>query len=122
MEARQLDPSHRTGDLVLSDGNGDPLDAEWDATVLVADDDGIARRVLCRILDHAGYTVVEAADGSAARGLIAAANPDLLILDINMPGTDGIDLCREVKADARTRLVPVIHVTGGTSRAERLAA
>src|SRR5689334_7141468 len=122
MNPRALAPIDRTHNPAASDGNGDPLDAEWDATILVADDDGIARRVLSRILDHAGYTVVEAADGSDARKLVGVAYPDLLILDINMPGTDGIDLCREVKADSRTRLVPVIHVTGSTSRAERLAA
>ena len=101
---------------------GDPLAALWPATILVADDDPTARRVLARILESAGYAVLQATDGSAARLLIAAERPDLIMLDINMPGTDGIDLCREVKADPRTSLVPVIHVTGSVGREERLAA
>jgi len=100
----------------------DPLTAEWAATILVADDDAIARRVLVRILESAGYAVVQAEEGSAALRLVADDPPDLLILDINMPGQDGIAVCRAVKADPRTRLVPVIHVTGSTSRDERLAA
>src|SRR4051794_37889887 len=100
----------------------DPLRAEWAATVLVADDDSNARRVLVRILESAGYNVVQAPDGSSARRLVDSEMPDLLMLDINMPGTDGIDLCREIKSDPRTNLLPVIHVTGSVSREERLAA
>jgi putative two-component system response regulator len=75
-----------------------------------------------RILESAGYTVVQAADGSAARRLVDEELPDLLMLDINMPGTDGIDLCREVKSRPRTSLLPVIHVTGSVGREDRIAA
>lgn len=100
----------------------DLLAAEWQATILVADDDTTARRVLVRILESAGYTVIQAIDGSTARRLVAAEMPDLLMLDINMPGTDGIDLCREIKADPRTSLLPVIHVTGSVDRDDRIAA
>jgi putative two-component system response regulator len=100
----------------------DPLAAEWPATILVADDDAPARHVLVRILESAGYAVIQAADGSTARQVVSSEMPDLLMLDINMPGTDGIDLCREVKSDPRTNLVPVIHVTGSIGREDRLAA
>src|SRR5437762_4153674 len=106
----------------LPSGAQNPLTAEWPATILVADDDPTARHVLVRILESAGYGVVEAADGSSARRLVASERPDLLMLDINMPGTDGIDLCLEVKTDPTTNLVPVIHVTGSTGRDDRLAA
>jgi putative two-component system response regulator len=101
---------------------GDPLTAEWPAVILVADDDAVARRVLARILDRAGYTVIQASDGLSARRVMAATMPDLCMLDINMPGTDGIDLCRKIKADPKTSLIPVIHVTGSLAREERLAA
>jgi putative two-component system response regulator len=98
-----------------------PLRAEWFATVLVADDDPAARRILRRTLEMAGYMVMEAADGDEVRSLIAKTTPDLLILDISMPGADGIALCREVKANPATSLTPVVHVTGSTSREERIA-
>jgi putative two-component system response regulator len=111
-----------TRDLATGGRSGHPLTAEWAATVLVADDDTTARRVLGRILETAGYTVIHAEDGSTARQLVRDEMPDLLMLDINMPGTDGIDLCREVKSDPRTSLVPVIHVTGSIGRDDRLAA
>lgn len=98
-----------------------PLRAEWPAVVLVADDDPGARRLLRRILETAGYRVAEAADGHEARALIVELAPDLMILDISMPGADGIALCREIKSNPATMLTPVIHVTGSTSRHERIA-
>ncbi len=100
----------------------DPLAAEWPASILVADDDPSARRALRRILEGAGYGVTEAADGEEARQLVGQESPALVILDIAMPGLDGIVICRQLKADPMTSLVPVIHVTGSTERAARLAA
>ena len=102
-------------------GSSDPLRAEWPASILVADDEPAARRALRRILESAGYLVMEASDGEEVRSLIAQEAPDLVILDITMPGADGIALCREIKSNPGTSLTPVIHVTGSTSRAERLA-
>ncbi len=102
--------------------NIDLLRAEWPATVAVADDEPAARRVLRRILERAGYEVLEAGDGQEALNLVGSNRPDLLILDVSMPGPTGIDICRQVKADPDTSLMPVIHVTGSTSREERLAA
>jgi putative two-component system response regulator len=100
----------------------DPLRAEWPASILIADDEPAALRVLRRVLEGAGYLVLEAANGDQVRSLLTEATPDLLILDITMPGTDGIELSREVKANPVTSLIPVVHVTGSTSRAERIAA
>ena len=98
------------------------LAAEWPAEVLVADDDASARRLLRRVLETAGYQVVEAFDGTTARLAVERSVPDLLILDIHMPGTDGIALCRDLKRTPATSLMPIIHVTGSTSRDERLDA
>jgi putative two-component system response regulator len=100
----------------------DPLRAEWPASILIADDEPAALRVLRRILEEAGYLVLEATDGDVVRSLLAETTPDLLILDITMPGTDGIELSREVKTNPVTSLIPVIHITGSTGRAERIAA
>jgi putative two-component system response regulator len=103
-------------------GEATPLTAEFPAFILIADDDPPARRLLRRVLEGAGYQVDEASDGTTARRAIDGRTPDLLILDIHMPGTDGIRLCREVKRNPATSLMPIIHVTGSTSREERIEA
>jgi putative two-component system response regulator len=99
-----------------------PLYAEWPATILVADDEPIARQLLRRALEPAGYEVVEAASGEVVQLLAEHVRPDLFILDISMPGTDGIEICRAIKQDPATHLTPVIHVTASPLREERLAA
>ena len=100
----------------------DPLRAISPATVLVADDEPAARRLLRRILEPAGYRVVEAATGREALALADAERPDLLILDITLPDMDGVDICRRIKSDPATHLTPVIHITGLTTREHRLRA
>ena len=74
----------------------DPLRATWPATVLVADDEPAARRLLRRILEPAGYTVLEAATGKEAVAMAEEERPDLLILDITMPDIDGIETTRHL--------------------------
>lgn len=100
----------------------DPLAAEWPATIVVADDDPASRRALSRILEQAGYHVLEAPDGDAALARVRSESPSLVILDIAMPGIDGIELCRRLRADPATSLTPIVHVTGTLERAQRLAA
>lgn len=79
--------------------------------VLVIEDDPDQRRFLERMLGGAGWRVVGAADGE--RGLAAAAEhaPDVIVLDILMPRLNGYQVCRQLKADPRTRGVPVVIVT-----------
>ena len=100
----------------------DPLRATWPATILVADDEPSARRLLRRILEPAGYRVIEAATGREAIALAEGERPDLLILDITMPDMDGVDICRRIKTDPATHLTPVIHITGLTTHEQRLRA
>jgi putative two-component system response regulator len=100
----------------------EPLHAEWPATILIADDEPITRQLLRRALEPAGYSVVEAANGVVVPQLSEHVHPDLFILDISMPGANGIEVCRAIKHDPATHLTPVIHVTGSLSREERLAA
>jgi len=100
----------------------DPLHAIRPATVLVADDESTARKLLRRILEPAGYDVVEAASGREAVDLADEARPDLFILDITMPDLDGVTICERIKSDPATHLTPVIHITGMTTREQRLRA
>ena len=100
----------------------DQLYASWPATILVCDDEQDVRKMLCRVLEGAGYRIVEAATGAAAIQLGERERPDLFILDIGIPDADGVEICRAIKNDPITHLTPVIHVTGQVDRQERLRA
>ncbi len=100
----------------------DQLQATWPAKILLADDEATVRTLLRRVLEGAGYRVVEAAGGPEAIALAGTERPDLFILDISMPGQDGVEICRLIKSAPATRLTPVIHVTGQTQRDDRLRA
>lgn len=81
------------------------------ATVLVADDDANTRLLVRAVLEYAGHTVVEAADGSAALASAALHQPDLILLDLSMPEVGGPDLMRALRADPRTRSLRVALYT-----------
>ncbi|MFP6665236.1 MAG: response regulator [Deltaproteobacteria bacterium] len=66
------------------------------ATVLVVDDDSEIRFLVRSVLDRAGYHVLEAGDGDAAVAMAATGRPDLILLDISMPGRDGISVATEI--------------------------
>lgn len=80
--------------------------------ILVAEDDPTQREVLADLLRDAGFRVATAADGESARSLLRARPPDVLILDVMMPGVDGPTLLREVREDPRCADVRVILTTG----------
>lgn len=91
------------------------------SVVLVVDDLAANRAVLeAQLLPH-GYDVRQAANGVEALDVIDAGEPDLILLDINMPKMDGLELCRRLKADPRRRLIPIVLLTAQVDRATRLA-
>ena len=67
------------------------------STVLVVDDEPIVRDVVVRYLEQAGYRTLQAADGDAARELLKREEPNLVVLDLMLPGTDGLALCRWIR-------------------------
>jgi len=79
--------------------------------VLVVDDDPDMAGLLVRMLAQQGMQAEIAADGHAALQLIAAAPPDLVLLDVQMPGPDGFEICRELKGREATALLPVVLIT-----------
>jgi putative two-component system response regulator len=80
--------------------------------VLVVDDLPQNTAVMKRILEAKGYSVVIAEDGPAALEAVSRETPDLVLLDILMPGMDGFDVCRHIKTNPATRLTPVVLLTG----------
>ena len=82
--------------------------------ILLVDDDPALRTLLRTTFEVADVDVVEADGAEAARRRIRAARPDVIVLDVNMPGTTGLELCQEIKADPATSDIPVILLTGST--------
>src|SRR5215207_6494977 len=87
------------------------------ATVLVVDDEPIVRDIAVRYLERAGYATQEAEDGRTARRLLEQDPPDLVVLDVMLPGIDGLELCRWIRARSE---LPVIMLTARGEEADRI--
>ncbi len=82
--------------------------------ILVIDDDKEVREIISFILRHNGFEVVVAANGLHIGHLLAQHVPDLILLDVMMPGEDGFRLCQYLRQDARTRHTPIMIMTAHT--------
>ncbi len=87
--------------------------------VLVADDEHNIRNILDFSLHAEGFLVISALNGEDAFKLAVESSPDLIILDVMMPGQGGVETCRALKADNRTSSIPVILLTALTDREDR---
>jgi two-component system, cell cycle response regulator len=90
------------------------------ARILVVDDVEVNVKLLGAKLASEYFDVLTAADGAAALRLCAAELPDLVLLDVMMPGMDGFEVCRRLKADPATSHIPVVMVTALSDAADRL--
>jgi putative two-component system response regulator len=88
--------------------------------LVVADDERQNRELLKRLMVRLGYEVVTAEDGAQALDAVARERPDVVLLDVDMPALTGIEVCKRLKADMATRLLPVVLITGLTSTADRV--
>lgn len=88
--------------------------------ILVVDDHPSSRMTAVALLSVEGYDVIEAESGPTALSQTLEANPDLILLDVMMPGMDGYEVCRRLKEDEHTRLTPVVFVTALDDRRARL--
>ena len=88
------------------------LRSDRPARILIVDDDAGVRDLLAEMVMGLGYQAIPVSDVAAALASIAAEAPDLVLSDVSMPGANGFELCRRLKADPRTRLIPVVLVTG----------
>ena len=91
--------------------------------VVLVVDDGAANRELIRLyLSTIDCVVMQAANGAAALAMVEADPPDLVLLDVRMPGMDGYEVCRRIKAMPQGRLLPVVMITGLSQTTHRVMA
>jgi putative two-component system response regulator len=88
--------------------------------VLIVDDEPSVRMLFARLLAREGYQVDIAHDGLSALTAVARRPPDVVLLDVMMNGLDGFEICRRLKRDSRTRLTPIVLVTGLNAREQRI--
>jgi putative two-component system response regulator len=84
----------------------------YDVTILVVDDDTGVQNMIKRILGRSGYRVQTARNGEEAYAVVSESLPDLIILDLSMPGIDGFEVATHLKSNPATREIPIILITG----------
>jgi two-component system, sensor histidine kinase and response regulator len=91
-------------------------------TILHVDDDEPGRYARTRVLKLAGFQVDEAGSGSAALTLAGQLQPDLLVLDVNLPGVNGLEVARRLKSDPLTARIPILQITSAARDSKNLIA
>jgi cyclic di-GMP phosphodiesterase len=89
-------------------------------SILVVDDNEVNALLLKQMLTSRGYSTIAVHNAVEAEVEIQREAPDLVLLDVVMPGKSGYDLCRELKQDSNTRLIPIVMITGLSDREDRL--
>lgn len=116
-------PGHDSSAMPDERAPSPPPPAADGRKVLLVDDDAAARRLLGASLRNAGFELTTANDGTEALAMIESTPPDVLVLDFEMPGLDGAEVCRRLRASDRIALnqLPVIMLTGHTDEADEIA-
>lgn len=91
--------------------NDSQSDASQDGSILIVDDTPNNLELLTRMLTRKGYRVQAVTSGRQALLILARELPDLILLDVCMPDMDGYEICQRLKADARTRMIPIIFIS-----------
>lgn len=89
-------------------------------TILLVEDEMTLRDTLAYRLRTEGYQVITAADGFTALEAVRKAHPDLLILDLMLPGLDGLEVCKQVRAHPETASSPIIMLTARTEESDKI--
>jgi two-component system cell cycle response regulator DivK len=90
--------------------------------ILVVEDHEDNRQILRDLLGSAGFEMIEAGDGEAALRMAAAEQPDLILMDVQLPVLDGYEATRRIKADPRLKAIPIIVVTSYALSGEEVRA
>jgi len=88
-------------------------------TVLIADDKATSRELVRTVLEKSGYMVAEASDGIEALRNARELKPDLIILDLHMPGMDGFGVIQEIRRDRELAATPVLALTASAMQGDR---
>jgi len=99
---------------------GDLLASRRKQSILVVDDNVVNAALLKELLGSRGYPTVAVHNAAEAEVEIQREAPDLILLDVVMPGKTGYELCRELKDDSKTRLIPIVMITGLSAQEDRL--
>jgi len=87
--------------------------------ILVVEDNDRSRRLLKVLLKAKGYEVIEATTGEGAMNCLRDQAPDLILMDIQLPNTDGLELTREIRSRAETENIPIVAVTAYAMKGDR---
>jgi two-component system cell cycle response regulator DivK len=88
-------------------------------TILVVEDNDRNRRLLKVLLKAKGYDVIEAATGEEAMSCLKSQKPELILMDIQLPNMDGLELIRKIKSEAETRDIPIVAVTAYAMKGDK---
>jgi CheY-like chemotaxis protein len=90
--------------------------------VLVVDDNPLNVKLLRFVLEARGYRVSEAPSAERARGVLEEERPSLILMDVHLPGTDGLTLTRELRGDPRFAHTPIVAISASAMTPDRVAA
>lgn len=88
--------------------------------ILVVDDEVVLTETIAYNLEQEGYQVITAADGSSALNAVHNEHPDLIVLDIMLPGVDGLEVCRQLRREDETATVPIIMLTAKSDEIDKV--
>lgn len=88
--------------------------------ILVVDDEAVLADTIAYNLEQEGYQVITAADGTSALNAVHNEHPDLIVLDIMLPGVDGLEVCRQLRREDSTATVPIIMLTAKSDEIDKV--
>jgi CheY-like chemotaxis protein len=106
----------------LKPNDKEPEAAKTAATILVVDDNPINLKLVSELLAFEGYRVLKAADGEEAATTVKADPPELILLDVDLPGIDGLTLAKKLKSDPPTADIVIMALTAFAMKADRQRA
>src|SRR6185437_602981 len=98
------------------------MSTDLNKCVLLADDDAALRRLIRATFSDADFELLQAVDGSEALTLAQQQHPSVVLLDVNMPGLDGFEVCRRLKGDPSTADIKIVMLTARGGDVDRLTA
>ncbi len=115
-----LHPAKQHGDVLNEEARSGLQNSFERKKILLADDQQMLRLLVRTTIEDDTYELLEANDGDEALAIVKRERPDLVLLDVHMPGRNGFDVCREIKTDADTASTKVIMLTASSLESDYL--